>query len=213
MQRRIEQEEAIMGLPEAQKYAGEIKKLAGLLYRPFLKELNRLNTGGRYLEIGAGPGVLATIIAENKPEISITAVDISPDMLTVAREYIREKKLQDRINYLQVDVNDNYAIRELGKFDLVYSTFSMHHWHDPAKSIANLCNSVADNGRLFIYDFTRVRWLCYLPVNNGDINSIRAAYTTQEIKNMVEKMELRNYTVRTSLPFFLQLIITKTQAN
>ena len=213
MQRRIEQEEAITGLPEARKYAGEIKKLAGLLYRPFLTELNRFHTGSRYLEIGAGPGVLATMIAANNPDISITAVDISPDMVTVAGEYIRERKLQNRINYLQVDVNDKTAIRELGKFDLVYSTFSLHHWQDQEKSIANLWDSVAENGRLFILDFTRVRWLYYLPVNNGDINSIRAAYTVPELKAMVQKMGLQNFTVKTSFPFFLKLIITKSQAK
>ena len=209
MQRRIEQEKAMTGLPEVRKYAGEIKKLSGLLYRPFLKELNRLNFGGRYLEIGAGPGVLATIISENNPDISITAVDISPDMATVAEEYIRERKLQDRINYLLVDANDENALRELGKFDLVYSTFSMHHWQDPVKSIANLWDSVAENGKLFIYDFTRVRWLYYLPFNNGDLNSIRAAYTTSELKAIVREIGLKNYDAKTFFPFFLQLIITR----
>jgi hypothetical protein len=64
MQRRVLQEETIMGIPEVRKYAGEIKKLAGLLYRPFLKELETLNVPERYLEIGAGPGLLATLIRQ-----------------------------------------------------------------------------------------------------------------------------------------------------
>lgn len=210
MQRRIEQEEAITGIQEVRKYAREQKKLMGLLYRPFLKDLRAFNTSGRYLEIGAGPGLLAIVIAENNPHVNITAVDISPDMVAVANEYIRERKLQDRIRYLQVDVNDKNAIQELGRFDLVYSTFSMHHWKDPVTSISNLWGSVDDNGRLYIYDLTRVWWLYYLPLKGGDIGSIRASYTTSELRAIVQRAGLPNYEIKSFFPFFLRLIISKT---
>jgi 2-polyprenyl-3-methyl-5-hydroxy-6-metoxy-1,4-benzoquinol methylase len=196
-------------MPEVRKYAGEIKKLAGLLYQPFLKELKALNATGRYLEIGAGPGLLAIMIAENNPHVHITAVDISPDMVAVANEYIQARKLQNQIRYLQVDVNDKHAIQELGKYDLVYSTFSMHHWKDPATSIINLWGAVGDNGRLYIYDFTRVWWLYYLPLKNGDIGSIRASFTASELKDIVQKIGLPNYKIRSFFPFFLRLNISK----
>ena len=213
MQRRILQEEAIMGLPEVRKYAGEMKTFAGFLYRPFLNELRALNVSGRYLEVGAGPGLLATMIAENDPHVSITAVDISPDMMTVANEYIQEKRLQNRINYLQADVNDKNVMQELGKFDLVYSTFSMHHWKDPVSSISNLWNAVGDNGKLYIYDFTRVRWLYYLPLKNGDIDSVRASFTTSELKAITQKIGLINYEVKSFFPLFLRLIISNIRAK
>ena len=213
MQRRALQEEAIMGMPEVRKYAKGIKSLAGLLYQPFIKELKVINASGRYLEIGAGPGLLAIMIAENNPGVNITAVDISPDMMAVANEYIQERKLQNQIQYLQVDVNDRNAIQNLGKFDLVYSTFSMHHWKDPGVSITNLWDSVGNNGRLYIYDFARAWWLYYLPLNNGDIRSIRASYTASEIKAIVQRIGLTNYEVRSFFPFFLRLIVSKTQTN
>lgn len=213
MQRRALQEEAIMGMPEVRKYAKGIKSLAGFLYQPFIKELKVINASGRYLEIGAGPGLLAIMIAENNPSVNITAVDISPDMMAVANEYIQERKLQNQIQYLQVDVNDHNAIQNLGKFDLVYSTFSMHHWKDPDVSITNLWDSVGNNGRLYIYDFTRAWWLYYLPLNNGDIRSIRASYTASEIKAIVQRIGLTSYEVGSFFPFFLRLIVSKTQAN
>jgi len=130
MPQRIEQkEEAIGGVEEARKYAEAHKKYARLMYRAFFKELGALHVSGDYLEMGAGPGFLAIMIAERDPDVNITAVDLSLDMATVANEYINERKLQDRINYVVGDVGDQDMMEGLGKFDLVYSTFSLHHWN------------------------------------------------------------------------------------
>jgi len=69
MSQRIEQkEEAIGGVEEARKFAQAHRKYAGLMYRAFLKDLKALHVSGNYLEIGAGPGFLAVMIAERNPE-------------------------------------------------------------------------------------------------------------------------------------------------
>jgi 2-polyprenyl-3-methyl-5-hydroxy-6-metoxy-1,4-benzoquinol methylase len=208
MLRRMEQkEEAIGGIEEARKYAQAHRKYAGLMYRAFLKDLKALHVSGSYLEIGAGPGFLAVMIAEHHPGVSITAVDLSPDMVAVANEYINERKLQDRIRYLVGDVGDQDMMEGLGKFDLVYSTFSLHHWKDPEASIRNLWNAVKDNGILYIHDFKRVWWLCFLPLEGGEIVSIKASYTPKEIGVILQELGITNYKIKTLFPFFLQSII------
>jgi len=121
-----------------------------------LKDIRALNASGKYLEIGAGPGILATMIAEDNPNIDITAVDLSPDMVVLAKEHIKEKRLQDRVRYFMGDANDEKTIERLGRFDLVYSAFSLHHWKDPERCISNLWNAVEDNGILYVHDFKRV---------------------------------------------------------
>jgi SAM-dependent methyltransferase len=40
-------------------------------------------------------------------------------------------------------------------FDLVLSSFSMHHWEDPAKAFAEIHRVLRPGGRAIIYDLSR----------------------------------------------------------
>jgi predicted O-methyltransferase YrrM len=68
----------------------------------------------------------------------ITGVEMSPDMVTVAREVVERAGLADRIRFLVGDAGDKSVFGSLGQFDLIYSTFSLHHWKDPKRVIRNL---------------------------------------------------------------------------
>ena len=173
------------------------------LYRHLVKKLLALHITGTYPEIGAGPGLLATMLAEEDQDLSITAVDLSVQMANTAREYIRSCQLQDRINYIIGDVNSEDIIQKLGEFDLVYSTLSLHHWKEPEKSIKNLWQTVKDNGTLYICDFKRVWWLYYLP----GANFIRASYNSGELREMLLGSGISNFKIKTLFPFCLQSII------
>ena len=203
MLKRIEhQEEAIVSINEVRRYA-EAQRRVKFMYRPLVKELQALHITGNYLEIGAGPGLLAAMLVEENKNLSITAVDLSAQMANIACEYLRGRQLQDRISYVVSDVNDENIIQELGKFDLVYSTLSLHHWKDPKKSIRNLWHIVKDNGILYICDFKRVWWLYFLP----GANFIRAAYNPGEIEEILQSSGISNYRIKTLFPFFVQSII------
>ena len=205
LKRTEHKQEVIAGIDKARKYAKENKRYARLMYRALMKDMKALDKPGHYLEMGAGPGILAIMIAEANPDISITAVDLSPDMAAVANEYIRERKLEDRIRYLVGDVSDENMMQGLGKFDLVYSAFSLHHWRDPDKSISNLWNAVRDNGVLYIYDFKRGWWSCLLPV----IDFLSAAYTPEEIRAILQELGINNHKIKTLFPSFLQSITVR----
>lgn len=191
------------------RYAEEQKKYASLIYRPFLKDLKALNIKGDYLEIGAGPGLLSVLIADNNPDVRITTIDISPDMVAIADKLIRERKLEDRVRCLLGDANDKRIMRGLGKYDLVYSTFSLHHWQDPIRSISNLWEAVNENGMLYIYDLRRTWCLYYLPLKGGDIGSVRASYTPAELRAILHEAGVINYEIRKLFPLFLRLIARK----
>ena len=94
MSRETQHIEAITGMQEACRYAASHHKYSGLMYGSFIKSINKLGLSGRYLEMGAGPGFLAMMLADRRQDIEITAVDLSPDMVAVAGELIREKKLK-----------------------------------------------------------------------------------------------------------------------
>ncbi|KAF5416459.1 MAG: Ubiquinone biosynthesis O-methyltransferase [Candidatus Methanogaster sp.] len=212
MPKRIEShEEAISGIDDVRQYVETAKNSGNIMYGSFLDHIKSLGVGGgRYLEIGAGTGTLAAMIAEDNPDVHITAVEISNDMVTVAREYIEERKLNDRIRFVALDAADGVMMGELGEFDLVYSTLSMHHWKDPEKVIGNLLKAVGAGGVLFIHDLRRVWWLYYLPFrSSGFIGSIRAAYMPDEIKTIFQRVGTDRYEIKRRFPYFMHSIIVR----
>jgi 2-polyprenyl-3-methyl-5-hydroxy-6-metoxy-1,4-benzoquinol methylase len=214
MMRRIEHsEEAISGAEESQRYGEGHGKHARLQYRALLMEITALNRGGRYLEVGAGPAILTTMVAEHSPAITITAPDLSADMVDLAKSHVLEKNLQERISCAIGDAGDAASIDQLGKFDVIYSAFSLHHWKEPEKAITNLWNVLSADGILFIYDLKRVWWLYCLPANGGFIESIRASYTPKEIHGFFQKLDIKKYKITTPFPFFMQLLTAWKAGN
>ncbi len=71
------------------------------------------------LDFGTGSGCIAIALASNCPPAEVTAVDISPEALAVARENAGRHGLADRIRFLQ---GDGLAALPAGaQFDLVIS--------------------------------------------------------------------------------------------
>lgn len=206
---RIGQEEAIPDIDNARKYMERHSKYASLMYRSILKDIKVNRISGNYLEMGAGPGLLAVMVARQNPEVNITAIDLSPGMAAVANEYINKNGLEKRIRYLVGDVSDEEMLQKLGRFNFVYSTFSMHDWEAPEDSLRNLWNSVEDNGMLYIYDFKRIGWLCSLPLRSREIESMRASYSPNEIRDIFGKIGITDCRVSTSFPFLFQSIIAR----
>ncbi len=83
----------------------------------------------RVLDLGAGTGILSRMIADAYPNARITLVDISPEMLALARERLGE---EPRIRYLQA----NIALLALpGEFDAVVSALAVHDLKDDEKHV------------------------------------------------------------------------------
>jgi 2-polyprenyl-3-methyl-5-hydroxy-6-metoxy-1,4-benzoquinol methylase len=205
--------EAITGLDNVRRYADAHEQHGTLLYRAFLSDIRKLNVGEKWLEVGAGPGILATMLAEEHPGVHITTIDLSPDMVAAAKERADAKNLSDRIRCHLCDANDARELAKLGEFDFIYSTFSLHHWKDPAASISNLWNLLADEGILYIHDVKRIWWARMLPMSAGDRESIRAAYVPREIKGFLGKLGIKEYTIKTLFPYFLMSIVIRKQGD
>jgi SAM-dependent methyltransferase len=107
------------------------------------------------------------------------------------------------------DVSDEKLMRGLGKFDFVYSTFSLHHWQAPQSAVRNLWNAVGDNGVLYIYDFRRIGWLCSLPLKIRELNEMKAAYSPYKIKALFQSAGIKSYRIKTRFPYIFQSIIAQ----
>jgi SAM-dependent methyltransferase len=203
-----DQSGALLGPGTAARYA-EMAEGLTVQYRGFMQHLKTLDVGNRYLEIGPGPGVLAAAIARERPGVHITGVEMSPDMVAVATEVAERAGLANRIRFVVGDAGDSHALTSLGQFDLIYSTFSLHHWTNPKGVVQNLMSALADGGVLFIHDLRRAWWLYWVPLRNGFLNSIRAAYVSRELHAMLKDLGIERYEIRNVFPFMHSVLIEK----
>ena len=202
-------EESFSGIENARQFVAKMERHANTRFRAFLSEIKKLSIPGDYLEIGAGAGSLAIMVAKDHPEVNITAIEISADMTTIANETIRQNHLESRIRFITGDIEDPRSIESLGKYDVIYSAYSLHHWKNPVTVIGNLLRLLKDDGALIICDLRRIWWLYWIPKDNGFYNSIRAAYTPREIASTVTSLGIRDYRIRIRPPFFIQNLVLK----
>lgn len=80
----------------------------------------------RVLDIGAGTGLFSSFILKSYPLARITLIDLSSEMLAVAKERFRGRNF--------TYIVDDYTQHEYpGAFDLVISSLSIHHLTADAK--------------------------------------------------------------------------------
>ena len=207
---RIEhQDEGIAGASETRRYAENHRKYAGLMYRPMLRDIRKLGPSGHCLEIGSGPGFLAAMMAEKDPTAQITAIDISPDMVGLASKYVKEKGLEHRVRFVLGDAADRALFESLGRFDLVYSTFSVHHWKDPERCLENIRKAARDGGAVYLCDLNRVWWLGLVPFGGREVRQLRGAYSSEELRTILEKAGFRSFNIRKHYAGLLQSVLLR----
>jgi SAM-dependent methyltransferase len=108
--------------------------------------------GAQVLEVGCGPGHLSIRLARQQG-LDVTGVDLDPAMIDRARANAHRGGAggQRRPRFLVGNVA-SLAFPE-SSFDLVVSTFSMHHWADPTAGLAEVGRVLRPGGRALIWDF------------------------------------------------------------
>lgn len=107
--------------------------------------------GGAVLDVGTGPGVLLAEIARARPDVRVTGVDLSADMVAAAARNVAP--FGDRAAVSVGDVADLPFAD--ATFDVVVTSFSMHHWADLPAAVPELARVLRPAGRMYVYDFPR----------------------------------------------------------
>jgi predicted O-methyltransferase YrrM len=179
-----------------------MQKAMGRFYLShFLRCLEGIADGNSFLEIGPGPGYQTAIIARRMPNVSIRALEYSEDMVSLARGYLAGQGVGDRVEIVHGSVEDGELVRSLGKFDLIYSSFSLHHWENPAGALVNLHGALKEEGLMLLYDFLRGGLFYHLPLKRGIWESIRASYRPEEIGELLDSLDMGLYTIGKKYPY------------
>jgi tRNA (cmo5U34)-methyltransferase len=94
----------------------------------------------RLLDLGAGTGLLAGMVATAHPEAEVVLLDGAAGMLDKARE-----RLGDRASYVVADLGDPLPD---GPWDAVISVLAIHHLDEDGKRalFARVCGALAPGG-------------------------------------------------------------------
>jgi 2-polyprenyl-6-hydroxyphenyl methylase/3-demethylubiquinone-9 3-methyltransferase len=106
--------------------------------------------GSRVLDVGCGGGLLAEALA--RAGARVTAIDLAPGMIEVARLHAMEQKLD--IDY-RVVAAEAVAAAEPGGFDVVTCMEMLEHVPDPAQMVATLGKLVRPGGAIFVSTLNR----------------------------------------------------------
>ncbi len=100
---------------------------------------------GSLLEVGVGTGVA---LPRYQPHLTVTGIDLSPDMLRIARQRVREKRLTNIAGIYEMDASN--LTFEDASFDTVVAMYVMTVVPDPVKVLNELERVCAPGGEVLI---------------------------------------------------------------
>jgi ubiquinone/menaquinone biosynthesis C-methylase UbiE len=104
---------------------------------------------GAVLDVGTGPGILLVELAARRPDLWLTGIDLSADMIAAATRNLRP--FGERASARVGDVTGlPFPDRS---FDLIVSSLSLHHWDHPEAAVPELARILRPGGQVYVYDF------------------------------------------------------------
>ena len=88
--------------------------------------------GARVLEVGCGVGAQTKLLLKRFPDITIDALDLSPEQLEAARRHLKRELEQGRVRLLQADASDLSAL-EARAYDGAFICWFLEHVKKPAQ--------------------------------------------------------------------------------
>ncbi|MET9346180.1 class I SAM-dependent methyltransferase [Streptomyces termitum] len=122
-------------------------EVAGTAYREAAAWLGTLVPASgvrRLLDVGSGPGVITTMLAEAFPYAEAVAVDGTPELLERARARAEARGLGARVTTLRAELPGEAAA--LGEADLVWAGNSLHHIGDQRAALADFAKVLRPGG-------------------------------------------------------------------
>lgn len=158
-------------------------------------------SNGHFLDIGTGPAQIPILLAQKCPDIKITAIDLSKEMLKIAEQHVADAGLTNRITLQLVDAKTLPFPDD--SFDGLISNSIVHHIHDAFKALKEMGRVVKPKGLVLIRDLIRPDTISdaqgFVDRYAADdtpyqqklyYDSFLAAFTIQEVNHMLTQMDM-----------------------
>jgi ubiquinone/menaquinone biosynthesis C-methylase UbiE len=206
--RRVsETDQGITGESETRAYDQMMRRLRDKGWLETNQIVKSGISSGLALEVGPGPGYLGLEWLKKTEGTSLKGLDISEDMVVIARRNVAEYGLQERAEYVAADAGAMPF--EDAHFDGVFTNGSLHEWSHPEEIINEISRVLKPGGLYFISDLRRnmnplMKWFMWLmtkpkEIRPGLLSSIDAAYTVREIESMLPRTKLKGWTVTSNI--------------
>jgi ubiquinone/menaquinone biosynthesis C-methylase UbiE len=143
----------------AEQHARWAKMASRLSYAPFARKivgsLAPLESGSTIVDLGTGPGILSIELHKLLPQAKIIGIDLSSDMLEIAR------KNADEVGMSNFETRLGKAEElpiESNSVNLVVTQSSFHEWEDQRKGLSEIFRILKPGGSLILKDYNR-SWL------------------------------------------------------
>ena len=118
-----------------------------------IKKINKSTTEKlNILDLSSGTGNIAIGLAKQYPNATIYAVDISEEMLNIAKEKTSKEGITN-IQYMLQDV-ENLEFKNV-KFDIITCGYGLFFYPNMDTVLKDICNRLTDDGRFFFSTFTQ----------------------------------------------------------
>jgi ArsR family transcriptional regulator len=121
--------------------------LPGRTWEGLARGLVQLAPRGRYVDLGIGDGLLTLMLAEVATEV--TAVDISPPMLSALRARAAQKGVPN-VKTVEGDIQD-LPLSD-ASFDVAVLSQALHHAAAPERALAEAYRVLVPGGRVLVLD-------------------------------------------------------------
>ncbi|MDO8389074.1 MAG: methyltransferase domain-containing protein [Actinomycetota bacterium] len=133
-------------------------ELDGMMLLPIVHDIVRELAGGtdwsavrHVIDVGSGPGVIATALAGHAQQATITALDSSAPLLERARARAAAAEMADRLRTVEADLD--HGLPALDEADVIWASMVLHHVADPPAVLAALYQQLRSGGTLAIVEF------------------------------------------------------------
>ena len=120
-----------------------------------------LPLNGRLLDLGVGSGRALSAIVRRRPDLTVTAVDLAPNMLATASHLFREQGIDERIELVNADITALPDELADGQWDGVSCMWTLHQLPeltDLRAALGQIASVRRKNGAaVWISDFQRLR--------------------------------------------------------
>jgi len=180
------------------------------LYRVLCKSTNQ-----KIIDLGCGPGKYLIRVAQEFPNTTIIGYDGSIKMVELASKNIKTAGLEDRVTV----VHSLFTDIPITECDCIISSGTLHHSHNPLSFWSAVKRLASKQTQIYIMDMLRpateekVESIVKALADDENAyfkqdlyNSLKAAFTKQEIEEQLKQAELPLKMIVTSHNEFGELV-------